>query len=224
MLNLLRMDFILNKLVMVIYLIMLTAYLVWMSMEVGSASLYTMAACLMVGMVPVSIVAREDKFKAAALSCSLPVSRTLVVQSRYISSWLFMLVGLIYALALVLVVPGSKLSAGQLLHPDQLSLALVMLTLLMAGLMPFIIRFGMMGLMIFLVAAQVLGVVSFLVASLASGSGGLRGLVAGIAGNLAALRDGLGSPGFYLLVLAVALGLNYLSYRISAAVFRRRDL
>jgi hypothetical protein len=218
------MDLLLNRMVVYIYTLMLTAYLVWLCTAVGSPTLYMIAACVMVGMVPMSIVAREDKFKASALSCSLPVTRLQVVRTRYVSSWLFMLAGLAWALLPVVLIPGSKLSVGQILHADRLSVAAVMLTLLMAGLMPFILRFGMLGLMIFLVAAQLLGLVSFLVGALAAGGSGVRGLIVAVIRNVSALRDGLGSPGFYLLVLGVALLLNYLSYRISVAVFRRRDL
>jgi len=223
MLNLLRKDFVINRVAILVFFALISGYLGWLSSDMDSAMVYVAFGGVMFGMVPLSIIAREDKAGAAALSCSLPVSRETIVRSRYVEAWLIMLVGLGYAIVLNLVLPWSQLEPSQLLAVPVLAFGLCVVTLGLTTLLPFVLRFGMVGIMVFLVVVQLLGVVAFLAVSLTTHAPNIRELIVGTAQNISALRNQLGPPLFYVSLLTLAALLHLASYLCSLVVFKRRD-
>jgi hypothetical protein len=169
-------------------------------------------------------VAREDKFRSAALTCSLPVTRSAVVASRYVGGWLLslgtaaVLLGLCYAMARSgLAHAVGEWSAAPLA-------AFVAMGLILAGLIPFTIRFGFAGLMGFLVGTQVLGIVAFLAAVFVGGHGTLRLVIGAILQGVQGLREPLSSGGYTASLVAGVVALNVASYFLSRGIYRRREL
>ena len=174
-------------------------------------------------MIPLSLVGREDKFKTATLTCSLPVTRDTVVASRYVGGWVLALGG---GLAILAACYGTFLAG--LGHPvggwgGALLVGFVTIGLIMAGLLPFTMRFGLVGLIGFLVFTQVLGIVAFLSAALFGGHGMLRKLIGGVAGAVKALQEPLGPVGYDLFLVAAVVVLNVASFFLSRWIYRRRE-
>jgi ABC-type transport system involved in multi-copper enzyme maturation permease subunit len=174
-------------------------------------------------MIPLSLVGREDKFGTAALTCSLPVTRDTVVASRFVGGWLLSLGG---GLAILGTCYGVALAG--LAHPvgewgGALLVAFVTIGLILAGLIPFTMRFGLVGLVGFLVATQLLGIVAFLGAVFVGGHGALRTVIGGIVGTVKALREPFGPLGYALFLVAAVVVLNAASFFLSRWIYRRRE-
>jgi hypothetical protein len=227
MLKLLRKDFILS------WKILAFSYGAWGVLWLGepwfhremdmNAGLWSGMVAGMCGFLPIIIVTREDKFKAAALTCSLPVRRATIVASRYVGGWLVAL-----TCALLAVVSMYLLSwwVGAPAAPESATLVtmVAIMGLSIALMMPFTLRFGVAGVIILLVALQLTGILVLVGAA-------LLGLPAGFIGRGAdaALRAGqrvhetLGTTGFSAMVVFMVLVLNVASCRLSAWVYERRE-
>jgi ABC-type transport system involved in multi-copper enzyme maturation permease subunit len=129
-------------------------------------------AGLVGAMTPLSLVAREDKFETATLTCSLPVTRDGIVASRFAGAWLLSLSGGLAVLTVCYVAARAGLAQGVGGWGEGLLVAVVTIGLILAGLIPFTMRFGFAGLIGLLVALQVLGIVAFLSLVLLGGHGG----------------------------------------------------
>jgi ABC-type transport system involved in multi-copper enzyme maturation permease subunit len=174
-------------------------------------------------MIPLSLVGREDKFRTAALTCSLPVTRDTVVASRYVGGWALAVTGGLAIIAACYAVTLAGLAQPVGDWPGALLVAFVTIGLIMAGLLPFTMRFGLVGLMGFLVFTQVLGIVAFLSAVLFGGHGTLRRAIGGGAGAVKALQEPLGPVGYDLFLVAAVVALNILSFFLSRWIYRRRE-
>jgi ABC-type transport system involved in multi-copper enzyme maturation permease subunit len=184
--------------------------------------LYAGFAAVICSMIPLTLVAREDKFRTAALTCSLPVTRDAVVSARYWGGGLVTVAAIAAILAAGYLVPQTGFAAHAEGIGRTLLVAFVIAGLVQAALLPFTIRFGLAGLMVFLVGAQVLGVVALLSAMLLS-LDVLRGVIGTVGATLRAVRDRAGDAGLAaVLVTAVAL-LNVASHRLSRRLYRARE-
>jgi len=174
-------------------------------------------------MIPLSLVSREDKFRTAALTCSLPVTREAIVASRFVGGWLLALTGGLTVLGACYAVTLAGLG-----HPigdwgGALLAGFVTIGLLLAGLLPFTMRFGFAGLLAFLVATQVLGIAAFLVAVLFAGHGALKEGLRGVIGAARSLQELFGPIGPVVSLVATVAILNVASYLLSRWIYRRRD-
>jgi len=185
-----------------------------------SVFLSTFLCCI----IPLMIFTREDKFKAAAVSCSLPATRKQIILSRYVLSWAMMLV--VYALIVLIAVifPGGKVKAGDLLSMNAIFLALALLAIFFSILMPLLVRFGLAGLLAFLIGTQVLGVITLFLASQKILPFSLKGIIASIGQAFASLNAHLGAPGYYLFLFSAMLALSAASFALSVFLFKRKDL
>jgi len=223
MINLILKDLILARRTLGIFALMLLAVLClygWRGMEPGP---YVVFGCLMAAMAPLSALATEDKFKALALGCSLPVRRDDIVLGKYMSAWLTGLVGYVALTAVGLLMPWTHINAEGLLKPDLLFRALLTIAIVIGLLLPFTLRFGFMGLLLFGVVAQVLGVLVFALAVLDPGRFNPEIIIGTIRHGAESLRQSLGAAGYRLVLLSAAGLLNFLSLIISRALFRRRE-
>jgi hypothetical protein len=84
MIKLLRKDVMLNWTMLVWLLALVAGMAIYLS--VGSAPPEELIAIVMLvaSMLGMMIPAREDKFKAAAFSCSMPITRTRIMLARYL--------------------------------------------------------------------------------------------------------------------------------------------
>jgi hypothetical protein len=151
-----------------------------------------------------------------------------VVRGRYVTAWALAAGLFVTALALATLVPGSKVPPAVFLDPDRLLLAATVITFIIALLLPFTIRFGFIGVMLVAVALQIAAAVLFVVAKLTgrqdSVEGGIGAAFRALAAGVAALRATLSVPVFQLGLVLTLVVVNWLSYRFSVALFRRRDL
>ena len=218
-------DLIMNRTAMVANLLIMAAFLVFMSSweEGASVGTYAFFSGLMMAFVPVMIVTREDKFKAMALGCSLPVTRETIVRARYLLAVGFGTTGVLLAFVLAALAPTSQLGAAELFRLETVLRALSVTILLIAVLLPFTLRFGAFGLILALGGSQVLGIVALTMVKLNRSSVDKR-LVDSIVESVASLYGRLGPLGFDFVLIAFLATVLLASYALSVWVFRRREL
>jgi len=220
-----KKDLILNRKVIlingVIFAVLLGFFATWQTDLPPRA--YAGFSALMLSFLPAVMVTREDKFNAMVLGCSLPVSRKTIVRARFVL-WLGLaLAGVFGAFALGAFLPSSNFDAGDLFARGPILTALTGVSLLLALLLPFTLRFGMKGVLIFLASTQVLGVILLTVMQVTRSSLD-RALVEKILGGIAHLRAFLGPSGFDLVLVAILVGFLGASYVLSVRVFEGREL
>lgn len=179
-------------------------------------------AGLMVAFAPVGIVTREDKVRAMALSCSLPVTRRTIVRARYALGVALVVPGVLALLGIAALVP-SAVGAGDLFRPSLLLLAYGLALLVLALMFPLTLRLGAVGILVLLASFQVLGVVLLTLAQLTHSDADKR-IVGAVARFFTETAATLGGPVFDVLVVASLAAMLALSYRLSVFLFERKDL
>lgn len=225
MLNVLKMDLILNRVALIANLVIMAGFMAFMaSWEEGAPPrVYALFTGMMMAFLPVMIVTREDKFKAMALGCSLPVTRETIVRARYLLAVGGAAAGVAFSFGLALAVPTSQLAARDLLQPGTVLMAFSVTTFVLSILLPFTLRFGAFGLILVLAGFQVLGIVGLTLAKFTRSSADRR-LIDGLVGGVRNLYSQLGAPGFYLLLVLLLVLVLSASYAVSVWIFRKREL
>lgn len=219
-----RKDLLLSRRELVLNAFIITVSLgVLLSLGEHSARGVAFFAGLMAAVFPVTIVTREDKSGAMALSCSLPVTRRTIVRARYVLGVALAILGVFLALAVAVLVPTSTLPASALFSRSPVQLALSLALLVMSLMLPLTLRLGAMGLIALLVVLQVIGVVLLTVVQL-TGSNADLWLITALVDGVRAVHGALGGPGFGLLLWVGLGGLLLASYRLSVHLFERREL
>jgi len=192
------------------------------NLSLGTWSGMVSVAC---AFLPIVANGGEDKFKAAALTCSLPVTRQAIVTSRYVGGWLVALAGVGIAVAAMVFLSsfGARPLTGSW---TTVPLAVVVVMgIVLALAMPFVLRFGVVGLIVLMVALQVLGMVALLAARMFRGSA-ILSIESAVRHTVAAvgyLYQTLGPTAFAAVAVATVLVLNVLSYRLSIVIYRSRE-
>ena len=175
--------------------------------------------------LPVIMLTREDKFRAGALACSLPVKRDSIVMSRYLGGWIVALAAV--AVAILAMLTLTLFGVRPLLPPSPMLPATVVtvIGIALASMMPVAIRFGAAGVIGLLVALQILGVVALMASALFDVRlvQGIESAVRAIVGGGTQLRGAIGPVAFSALLVAGVLALNYASFRLSSWLYRRRE-
>jgi len=218
-------DVLLHGRALVISYGLFAAFQVYAVLRVDSPRAWLVFASIYASMLTMILFAREDRFGTHSWTCTLPVSRRQLVRARFIGAWLLVAAALGFGAILAAVLPGSQVRVSDLLEPDTLLLAATAISLALALILPFLIRFGLLGLIVFLLAGQVLGTALLVLNLLVrSGGAGLRGAIAAVTGAVRAVHAAV-PPGLYeLLVLGLLVALNWAGYRVSARLFARREL
>jgi len=224
MLKVMMKDLIMNRTALVANTFIMAAFLVFMSSWEEGASLGTYAffSGVMMAFVPAMIVTREDKFKAMALGCSLPVSRGTIVKARYVLCLGLAVAGILLALSLAALAPTSQLGGAELFRLETVLRALSVTIILIALLLPFTLRFGALGLILVLGSFQVLGILALTMVKFTRSSADKR-LVDSIIQSVGSLYARIGPIGFDLLLLLFLSAVLVASYAVSVWVFRRRE-
>ena len=116
MLKILRLEFLFSRRQVLIVLAIFSAYFAYMAGRIESPRFFIVMTSLMVGIsMPFVILGREDKFKTAALVCSLPVRRSTIVLGKYAATWIAIGVGMGYALLVTAVLPFAKVAVSEVL-------------------------------------------------------------------------------------------------------------
>jgi hypothetical protein len=220
------MEYLLNRRQILIMLAIFSGYFLFMAYRIDSPRVFLVTLCLMMGLaVPFGFVGREDKFKTAALVCSLPVRRMTIVLAKYAVSGIAMGLGLAYGLLLATALPFTKISVAEILTVKSVLISLFLVSLLSSFIIPFTIRFGLAGIIIFLVSGQLLGVVALILAQLLGrGPNPLRSAITAVEKGLRTLLYHEATPGFLALLAAAIIAVNGLSFLVSRALYARRDL
>jgi hypothetical protein len=226
MLKILRLEFLFSRRQVLIVTLIFSAYFAYMAGRVTSPRLFIVMTSVMVGLsMPFVILGREDKFKTAALVCSLPVRRSTVVLGKYAATWIAIGLGLVYALLLAAVLPFSKIAVAEVLSLKTLLVSLFLISLIFAVILPFTLRFGLVGVIVLLVGTQLLGIVALVMAQLARvPNNPLRIVLRAVERGLKTLFYHEPTAGFLLALLAVVLAINALSMLVGWALYARRDL
>ena len=224
MLRVMKKDLILNRTALVSNLVIMTGFLVFMSSweEGASTGAFAFFAGIMMAFVPIMIVTREDKFKAMALGCSLPVTRETIVRARFLLAVGSSVLGIFLALTLGALAPTSQMGVSELFRPAVVFHALSVTTLVVAILLPFTLRFGALGLIMVLASFQVLGIVALTMVKSTQSSADKR-FVDSIIQTVSDLYAWAGAGGFYLLLLAFLGLVLWVSYAVSVWIFRKRE-
>lgn len=226
MLKILRLEFLFNRRQVLIVLAIFSAYFAYIAGRITSPRLFIVMTSVMVGLsMPFTILGREDKFKTAALVCSLPVRRSTVVLGKYAANWIVIGLGLGYALLLTSVLPFSKIAVSEALSLKTLLVSLFLISLIFAVILPFTLRFGLVGVIILLVGTQLLGVVALVMSQFLGGAfDPLRVFLRAVEKGLKTLLHHEPSAGFLLALLAAILAINALSILVGWLLYSRRDL
>jgi len=184
---------------------------------------FLILSAILCALMPVSVFGREDKFKAAALTYSLPVTRRAAVQARYALAGGCGLLGTASALILGVLWPWGHFAASDILNLGTILFTLTAVVAIAALLLPFVFRFGLFGLIWFIVGLQILGIAALL-AKTVVGRDAVRPVFRSLGRMVAGLHTRLGDPAIAVVVL-VALGvLAAVSMRVSVFLSERRDL
>lgn len=225
LLKLLRRDVLLHGRMLLISYAFFLAFEAYVAFRVSSARFWLTGAAIYAAFLSITVFAREDKFGSSAWTCTLPVRRTQIVRARFVIAWLLVTAALATGAAMAALLPGTRVVLEEILRPTTLLCAATAITLVVAPMLPFLIRFGLLGVMIFLVGAQLLGA-GVLALAIALGRHG-RHVSLGISTVAGAVRSAYGAfpPAVsVLLSIALLLAINWAGYRFSVFLFRRRDL
>jgi hypothetical protein len=175
--------------------------------------------------LPIVMILRGDKFRAGALTCSLPVKRESVVLSRYLGGWIVALAAV--AIAMLAMTALSLFGVQPLLPPTPMLPVTVIMVIgvVLALMMPVAIRYGSAGVIGLLVALQVLGVAALLAGALfdVRPLQGIESAVSAIVRGGTRLHGAIGPLAFAAVLVAAVLGLNYASFSLSSLLYRRRE-
>jgi hypothetical protein len=171
-----------------------------------------------------SFQAREEKFKAWTLNCSLPTNRNTLILARLITSWSLMIAALIVGILYSALFQKNHSILYQFIKLKYFLVFLLFTSLFLVFLFPFVIRFGLSGVLIGLVVLHILGIIT-LVLTRASGSKGnfLHTMIDSIINFMKFLLNHP-STFFYVIVLMFSVAvLNIFTLKFSHFLFARRD-
>ncbi len=226
---LVRRDWILNRwAILTTVFVFATFQVLFVQLPSNLAYVWLFVSCIWAAALTLAPLSREDKFRGAAWSCTLPVSRPDLVKARYIGAWLLAVGAYLVAFTVAMLAPGSKISAAFALDPDTLLLVATIIGTILAIMLPSIVRFGVKGVLVLLVPVNILLPIVFVVSKAMGAQDDVEGnVIAGLqtlAAMIGGVRDGLSRPLFYLAVVLLLLAANWASYRFAVALFLRREL
>jgi len=224
--NLIVLDVLYNKRMFLIFGGILVLVYLFYPLLMDEPKVITVFCLFYLGILPAMSLGRMHRFRTATMTCSLPVIRRKVVQSKYMVSVGFCVAGIVLFLLVMAVNPMLRFPRAQVFEHQTICTGIFALAVMMSVLSPLILRFGVMGIVIIMVGLQILGTVVLLLASRA-GSGfrsALDATIGGVGGAFAFLRSVMGQPGYSLFLVAAGGLLIYLSYLASAAAFERKEL
>jgi ABC-type transport system involved in multi-copper enzyme maturation permease subunit len=224
--NLLVQEYLFNKKNLLIFAVMLPLFFVFYPILVDEGGVVVGFCFAYIGILPATIPAKEHRYRTAAITCSMPVTRKQVVRSKYLAALIFCAVGIALFLLVSAINPMLQFPLQQIFNLKTIATGIFVLSICLAVLFPIIMRFGIMGIMIVLIIFQVLGSAMLLLASQLSRGfrGGIDAVFKTIGGAFQFLQSTFGSPGYPLFLLAAAGILIFLSHVVCIAVFRRKAL
>ncbi len=146
--KIIRSEFILNKNMILLFAAEIVALTVVYRVLIPGGGPIMMLGAILGGTLPASILARQSKFRANAVTCCLPFTRSKLILGKYASMGIQMVGSLIIIVALMLVLPDQEFSTRGALNADKL-VNMVFATAMIAGILaPLVIYYGFMGIMV----------------------------------------------------------------------------
>lgn len=172
----------------------------------------------------VSLQAREEKFKAWVVNCSLPTTRNTIILTRFLTSWMLIVAALVYGIVFTSIFQKNREFIYQIGNIKSILVFLLFASFFLAFLWPFTIRFGVSGVMIGLVAFQVLGVVVLVLSRAVSRENNiLRSFIRSVADGIKFLLNHDPTLIYFLLIFLAAASVNLITLKFSQFLFARRD-
>ena len=222
MFALIRKDLLLHKGAFLGFGPVLVIFLSWLANQGDSRNAFVVFAAIYASILPMVFIAREDKFGAEPFICSLPVTRQKIALAKYFLSWVVAFVFSIVGFAAFSVfAPEAPLGFWSVGRAGRF---LLVLTLCLGLMLPFLLRFGWLGMMVGLVGAQVLGIVALLITKAFKGSFRPHDFFNAVSNFIADSRTVLGESLFAVAALIAFCAVNFVSYKIAVAMYRRREL
>ncbi len=220
--KLIRKDLILHKAAIFGFTPVLVIYLAWLAGQVSSRNSFITFSCIYAAILPMVFIAREDKCHAGMFLCSLPVTREQLTRAKYLLSWSVALPCALASFVLYSIFGPEAPSA--IWNVSAVGRVLLLLTVGLGLMLPFLVRFGWMGLIIGLVGVQILGVVSLHLFRALSPDLRLKDVFNAISRFIDGAQTELGDPLYVLAALSTFALFNLASCKIAAALYERREL
>ncbi len=183
---------------------------------------------------PFLLLARDQKSNGIILSISLPVTRRNYVLSKYIFGWALLFAVVLYAIlysTLVITITGGNaydIYRGASVYTYLRGFFIV--GLLIAVLFPISLRYGtLVGFLIFGVSLNLIVIIVFFISrSLSETVKSIEGFTLSIFSFISEVSDylleSMGELIFIPFVILLMFAINYVSFKISVILFKKRDL
>jgi len=221
MLTLIRKDLLLHKTAFYGYVPVLVVYMGYLASQIDSRNTFITFTCIVAAVLPIVMIAREDKFGAEAFVCSLPATRRQVVHAKYVLSWAVALVLILIGLSLYSMLATEGRSGAWTLSTA--SRVLLTLSLGLGVALPVALRYGWIGLTAGLVVMPVLGLVTLIILKNYSIDLQIKETFIASSEFIDRVHSQLGGLTFLAGVLVILIIFNVASCRISVALFERRE-
>lgn len=221
MLTLMRKDLLLHKMTFYCATPALVAYVGWFASQRDLRGAFITFDCIIAGVLPMVLIAREDIFRVEAFICSLPVTRRQVVRAKYVISWAIALTFTVVGLILYSIFATERLH--EIWSVSTASRVLVMLSVGLGVALPLALRFGWIGLTVFGVGIQILAMGLYIIAKTFVTRLRLPDVFKAVSESIEGLHSWLGDPLFLAAVIVILATFNFASYKIAEALFERRE-
>ena len=224
--NLLIQDTLFNKRILLFYAVLLPVFFILYPLLTEHAGMVVGSCFAYLGILPATILGREHRFRTAVITCSLPVTRTQVVKSKYLAALAFCAGGIAVFLFIVRVNPLIRFPRQEVFNLKTIATGVFVLSACMAFMYPPVMRFGVMGIAVIMIVLQVLGALLLLLTKFLSRGfrSGIDGVFSAVGSAFRFLQANLGHPGYPLALIAAGLILMALSYLACVAIFKRKEL
>ncbi len=233
MLTLFKKELIVQKVILLILLGVGTLYFPILIYRADAGGIVILS--FMWGFVfPFLLLARDQKSNGMIFSLSLPVTRRNYVLSKYIFVWALLFAGVLYAnlySPLVETIAGGNaydIYRGASVYTYLRSFFMV--GIIIAVLFPLSFRYGkVIGFLIFGVSLNLIVIIVFFISrSLSETVNSIQGFVVSIFSFISEVSDylleSMGELIFIPIVILLMFAINYVSFKTSVILFKKRDL
>jgi hypothetical protein len=221
MLNLIRKDLLMHKTGFPVYVSIIVGVMALQAWRDFSLSLYITLTCTYGTIFPAGLIAIEDRFRAGAFNCSLPVTRSQIVRAKYVISWAIAVIVALNGLALYSVIAAKSFWA--IWTMSTVGQVLVTLALGLGMTLPVLLRFGWWGLIGGFIGMQVVGIITVLIVQALLPDLQLINSFIAISDFVANRRAQLGGPLFLTAIVVAGAVVNLVSCKIAVMLFERRE-
>jgi len=160
--HILRSEFILNKKILLFFLVMVIGLTIIYPLLLGSPPGVVFGiTAVYLSFLPASILARQSKFKADAVMCALPVTRNKLVIGKYVFTVILFCIGVLLLVIILIILPGRQYSLSDIINADRLVNIFFAVGAVSGVLIPLILRFGYTGILVFVLGLNILTVMLF---------------------------------------------------------------